>query len=118
MRKAEKQSIFPSGMFSQTLMAAECNSQMFEFMGAFVYSSLYKMMREDDIPKMEKLMDVCHAAPDVPIESDIHMVGTDGYDTYVMNLCYRSESNKYHIELKIWHTVRRFWKRQSWRRNF
>ena len=28
------------------------------------------------------------------------MVGTDGYDTYVMNLCYRSESNKYHIELK------------------
>lgn len=100
MRKAEKQSVFPSGMFSQTLMAAECNSQMFEFMGAFVYSSLYKMMREDDIPKMEKLMDVCHAAPDVPIESDIHMVGTDGYDTYVMNLCYRSESNKYHIELK------------------
>ena len=52
-------------MFSQTLMAAECNSQMFEFMDAFVYSSLYKMMREDDVPKMEKLMDVCRATPDV-----------------------------------------------------
>lgn len=100
MKNAEKPSAFPSGMFSQTLMAAECNSQMFEFMGAYVYSSLYKMMREDDVPKMEKLMDVCHAAPDVPIEADIHMTGVDGCDTYVMNLCFRSESNKYHIELK------------------
>ena len=39
----------PAGRFGRSLLAAECNQQMFELLGEYIYSSLYKMMPQEDM---------------------------------------------------------------------
>lgn len=94
------QAEYPAGMFESSLFAAECNGQMYEFMGAFVYSSLFKMLSEKDIPRVEKALKRCRQAPGSVAEECVHMIGEDGYDTFIMNMSFRQDIEKYYIELQ------------------
>lgn len=100
MEKRGMQAAYPAGMFEPWLLAAECNSQMFEFMGAFVYSSLYKMMSEEDIPRVENALKRCLQEPGTVLEECVHMIAGDGYDTFIMSMKYHQDIGKYYIELR------------------
>lgn len=100
MENTWMQAEYPAGMFDSSLFAAECNSQMFEFMGAFVYSSLYKMLSEEDIPRVEKALKRCIQAPGIAVEECVHIIDEDGYDTFIMNMNFHQDIGKFYIELQ------------------
>lgn len=94
------QTAYPAGKFEKSLMAAECNGQMFKLMGEHVYSSLYKIICEDDIVRVEAMLEECVRMPGRFRERCVHIAGEDGrLDTYVMNACLE-EDGKYYVELQ------------------
>lgn len=95
------ETVYPAGRFDRSLMAAECNNQMFELMGYFIYSSLYKMMQEEDVPRIENALERCRQTPDAVVEECVHIIREDGgYDSYIMNISLCSGGEKYYIELQ------------------
>lgn len=100
MRETQIQTTYPAGMFLESLMAAECNGRMFELMGERVYSSLYKMMREEDVPKVESALETCRRFPGRLVEECVHVLTGESYATYIMEAHFLEDENKYYVELK------------------
>lgn len=90
----------PAGRFGRSLMAAECNQQMFELLGEYIYSSLYKMMPQEDISRVERALEKCAEDPLIVVEECVHLIKSDGiYDTFIMSISLCRDGEKYYIEL-------------------
>lgn len=101
MEKTGMLKVYPAGSFDQSLMAVECNGQMFELMGDYIYSSLYKLMPKEDIPRVENAMEKCRKTPDTVVEECVHIAKNAGaYETYIMSVSRCVDGEKYHIELQ------------------
>jgi len=91
----------PAGRFDLMLMPAECNSQMFELLGTRVISPLYKVLHEEDIPRVEKALERCKQDPENAVEEYVRVSDEEGnYDTHVMNVLLCVDCKNYYIKLK------------------
>jgi len=77
------------------------NRQMYDFMGDYVYSSLYKMLREDDIKRLEEAVNKSAEPEAGTVDECIHVVnGQDGYDSYLVSVEDCRDSEHFRIELQ------------------
>ena len=96
------ETIYPAAKFNRTLNLEEANHQMYLFMGEHVYSSFYKMVREDAVPRLEAVVERCAQLPaDEHIDECIPLINQQGgYDTFMITIQKYSNSDSFFIELK------------------
>lgn len=83
-------SIYPAAKFtfSLTLTLQEANSAMFRFLGERQYSSLYKIVREDDLERLQNAVEKCkRLSPGEEIDECIQMLNQQGeYEKFIVIL--------------------------------
>lgn len=100
LEKTGMQKVYPAGRFDQQLMAAECNEPMYKLIGDNVYSSLYKLIVKEDIPRVEKALEKCRMALDIPVEECVHILSSGKCETYIMSVRGCNDADRYYIELQ------------------
>lgn len=92
---------YPFGVFDRSLVVKSGNRQLYGFMGEYVYLSLYKMVRESDIPKLQAAVSACDAEGQVWVEECVHILGSDKeYETYILRIRRCPEPEEYEIEFQ------------------
>ena len=100
MGKENIEVAFPCGRFDRSLLISSGNQQMYEFMGEHTYLPLYKMVQEEDVPKLQAAVSFCDIPKHAATEECIHILnGSGGYDTYVLNICKCTNYDGYELEL-------------------
>ncbi len=101
MSKSTIDAVFPAGRFDKFLMLIDGNRQMYDFMGKFVYCSLHKMMREEDVKRLEAAIDKCTNPPGGSVDECVHVVNDDGeYDRFLVSVQDCCDSKHYRIEFQ------------------
>lgn len=101
MEQEKLQTLRPSGKFDELLLSVACNKQMYDFLGGYVNSSLYKMMRQDEIPLVERALQRCREKSDCVVKECIHFLNRDGdYDVFYMSVSRCLDGSGYYIELQ------------------
>ena len=101
MSRGRIDTAYPFGMFDGSLIVKSGNRQLYGFMGDYVYLSLYKMVQESDIPKLQAAVTACDAEGQTWVEECVHILGSDKeYDTYILRIRKSPESEEYEIEFQ------------------
>lgn len=81
-------SIYPAAKFTFSLTLHEANSLMFRFLGERQYSSLYKIVREEDLERLHTAVEKCEKlSPDEEIDECIQLLNQQGeYEKYFVIL--------------------------------
>ena len=83
-------SIYPAAKFtfSLTLTLQEANSEMFRFLGERQYSSLYRIVREEDLERLQNAVEKCrNLSPEEEIDECIQLQNQQGeYEKYLVIL--------------------------------
>ena len=81
-------SIYPAAKFTFSLTLYEANGLMFRFLGERQYSSLYKIVREEDLERMRTAVDRCRElSPGEEIDECIQLQNQQGeYEKYFVIL--------------------------------
>jgi len=95
------EAVFPAGRFDRYLMLTDGNRQMFDFMGKYVYSSLYKMIQEEDIKRLEKAISKCQEETAGCVDECVHVINARGdYDKCLVCIQDCCDSEHYRIEFQ------------------
>lgn len=90
---------FPAGKFDKYLMVSDGNRQMYEVMGEYVYSPLYKMVCDDDVRKLSDALADCDENESVNI--CVRLIGDGGeYEKFILDICKCADEDKFMIEFQ------------------
>ena len=97
-------SIYPAAKFtfSLTLTLQEANSAMFRFLGERQYSSLYKIVREEDLERLQNAVEKCkNLSSGEEINECIQMQNQQGeYEKYIVILQKYQDIDYVYLELR------------------
>lgn len=78
---------FPAGRFDRSFNLIDGNKLLYDMIGENLYSSLYKMLLDEDHRKITSAMESCDKNQDGEVDKTIHIVNKDGgYDKYVISM--------------------------------
>ena len=93
--------VFPAGRFDKFLMLIDGNRQMYDFMGAYVYFPLYKIILEEDIERIEAAISKCGESGAGSVDECVHILNDQGeYDRFLVNVEDCQDSKHYRIEFQ------------------
>ncbi len=95
-------SIYPAAKFTFSLTLYEANGLMFRFLGERQYSSLYKIVREEDLERMRTAVDRCRElSPGEEIDECIQLQNQQGeYEKYFVILRKYEGEDFVYLELR------------------
>lgn len=81
-------SVYPAAKFTFSLTVHEANSQMFRFLGERQFSSLYKIVRDEDLERLQSAVEKCKELPfDKEIDECIQLQNQQGaYEKFIVIL--------------------------------
>lgn len=92
---------YPSGRFDTNLVLQGGSKQMYEFMGEYIYLSLYKRVQEKDVFRLKSAISLCDTSDAAPVEECVHILNESGeYDTFIINIRKGQDFEGYEIELQ------------------
>lgn len=101
------EAVYPVGRFDRSLLVVGGNKQMYEFIGEYVYSPLYKLVLEKDVDRLKAAVSRCdmqwgsQGGSCEDVEECIHIINETGrYDTYIVVLRKVRDFDGYEIELQ------------------
>lgn len=101
MGRGNIQAAYPVGRFDKNLVLQGGSKQMYEFMGEYIYLSLYRRVLEKDIIKLQTAIALCDTSDSVPVEECVHILNENGeYDTFVIKARMGQDFEGYEIELQ------------------
>ncbi len=99
MKNMAVTAVYPAGRFDSALMVQDGNRQMFELLGEYLYSPLYKMVSEKDINRLEAVLESC--GEDESTDECVQLKNPQGgYDKYILSVRRCSGTGEYYIELQ------------------
>lgn len=96
------EAVYPVGRLDRGLLVVGGNKAMYEFVGEYIYSPLYKMVLEKDVERLKNAVSRCdsQAGPE-DVEECVHFInGQGGYDTYLVVLRRFRDADGYEVELQ------------------
>ncbi len=94
------EAIYPVGRLDKGLLVVGGNKRMYEFVGEYIYSPLYKLVLEKDVDRLKNAVSLCDLQPE-DVEECVHFInGRGGYDTYLVILRRAGNFDGYEIELQ------------------
>lgn len=95
-------SIYPAAKFTFSLTLHEANGSMFRFLGERQYSSLYKIVREEDLERLQSAVEKCKELPsDKEIDECIQLQNQQGeYEKYIVILRKYENMDYVYLELR------------------
>lgn len=98
------EAIYPVGRLDKSLLVVGGNKPMYEFIGKYIYSPLYKMVLEEDVDKLKNAVSCCNLQSGTQaedVEECLHFINEQGrYDTYLVALRRIRDFDGYEIELQ------------------
>lgn len=101
------EALYPVGRLDRSLLVVGGNRQMYEFIGKYIYSPLYKIVREEDVDRLKEAVARCdrvwESGEGTPkdVEECIHFINEGGgYDTYLVVIRKVRDFGGYEIELQ------------------
>ncbi len=101
------EAVYPVGRLDRSLLVVGGNKQMYEFIGKYIYSSLYKMVLEKDVDRLKAAVSRCdmqweaQGGSHEDVEECIHIINENGqYDTYIVVLRREKGFDGYEVELQ------------------
>ncbi len=93
--------VFPAGRFDKFLMLTDGNRQMYDFMGAYVYCSLHKMIRQEDVKRLEDAVRRCVEPGVGCVDECVHVINAQGeYERFLVSVEDCGDSEHYRIEFQ------------------
>lgn len=95
-------SIYPAAKFTFSLTLHEANGSMFRFLGERQYSSLYRIVREEDLERLQSAVEKCKGLPsDKEIDECIQLQNQQGeYEKYIVILRKYENIDYVYLELR------------------
>lgn len=95
-------SLYPAAKVDSTFNFREANKLMYLFMEEKIYASLYKIMREDDVPRLQAAMEKCQQLPEQEeVDECVHLLNAQGvYEKFLITLQKCCEEDRFYIELQ------------------
>lgn len=91
--------VYPAGRFDSALMVQDGNRQVFELLGEYLYSPLYKMVLKKDVKRLEAAVESCTEAESV--DECVQLVNARGeYEKYIVSVRKNSAAGDYYIEFQ------------------
>lgn len=101
------EAVYPVGRLDRSLLVVGGNKQMYEFVGEYVHSPLYKMVQEKDVDRLKAAISRCDMQRRLQtdshedVEECIHIINEAGkYDTYIVILRKVRDFDGYEVELQ------------------
>ncbi|MCM1056862.1 MAG: GGDEF domain-containing protein [Firmicutes bacterium] len=100
------EAVYPVGRLDRSLLVVGGNKQMYELIGEYIYSPLYKIVFEKDVDRLKKAVARCDSrweagGPQEDVEECIHLINEAGqYDTYIVVLRREKGFDGYEVELQ------------------
>lgn len=99
MGKSVMDAVFPAGKFDKYLMVSDGNRQMYELMGEYVYSPLYKMVCDEDVQKLKEALSDC--GENGSADLCVRLIGAGGeYEKFILDICRCADEDKFLIEFQ------------------
>lgn len=99
MSEAVINAAYPAGMFDSSLIVQDGNPQVFEFLGEYLYSPLYKMMPAEDIKRLETALKKCDSGE--CIDECVKLINERGeYTKYLLSVEKYPDRGMYYIEFR------------------
>lgn len=77
--------LYPAGKFDSSMMIQDGSKELFDFMGEYIYSPLYKMVRQEDIGRLEAAMQSC--TEDTAADECVQLLNERGeYEKFVLSV--------------------------------
>lgn len=77
--------LYPAGKFDSSMMIQDGSKELFDFMGEYVYSPLYKMVRKEDIGRLEAAMQSC--TENTVVDECVQLLNEHGeYEKFVLSV--------------------------------
>lgn len=90
---------YPAGRFDNTLMVQDGNRQVFELLGEYLYSPLYKMVPQKDIKRLKAAVAGC--SEEESIDECVQLINAQGeYEKYIVSVRKYSSEGDYYIEFQ------------------
>lgn len=91
--------IYPAGRFDSSLMVQDGNRQVFELLGEYIYSPLYKMVLKKDIKRLEAAVNSC--SEEESVDECVQLAGARGeYEKYIVSVRKYGSEGDYYIEFQ------------------
>ena len=91
--------VYPAGRFDNTLMVQDGNRQVFELLGEYIYSPLYKMVQKKDIRRLEAAVNSC--SEEESVDECVQLVNAQGeYEKYIVSVRKSGSEGDYYIEFQ------------------
>lgn len=90
--------VYPVGRFDSALMVQDGNRQVFELLGEYLYSPLYKMVLKKDVGRLEAAVKGC--TEEEAVDECVQLIDAQGeYEKYIVSVR-RDGSEGYYIEFQ------------------
>lgn len=91
--------VYPAGRFDNSLMVQDGNRQVFELLGEYIYSPLYKMVLKKDVKRLEAAVNSC--SEEESVDECVQLAGAQGeYEKYIVSVRKYSSAGDYYIEFQ------------------
>ncbi len=91
--------VYPAGRFDGALMVQDGNRQVFELLGEYLYSPLYKMVLKKDIKRLEAAVRSC--SEEESVDECVQLANAQGeYEKYIVSVRKNSGAGDYYIEFQ------------------
>lgn len=90
---------YPAGRFDTAMNILYGNDKIYNFLGNDVYTSLYKIVADEDKNKLAMAIDKCNCFPEQRFDESVHIRNQDeGYDTYLLNISKCQDAEEYYVD--------------------
>lgn len=91
--------VYPAGRFDNSLMVQDGNRQVFELLGEYIYSPLYKMVLEKDAKRLEAAVQSC--TEEESVDECVQLANAQGeYEQYIVSVRKYCSERDYYIEFQ------------------
>lgn len=91
--------VYPAGRFDSALMVQDGNRQVFELLGEYLYSPLYKMVLKKDVKRLEAAVKSC--TEEESVDECVQLAGPQGeYEKYIVSVRKDGSGGDYYIEFQ------------------
>ena len=95
------EAVYPVGRLDKSLLLVGGNKRMYDFMGEYIYTPLYKRVLERDVDRLKAAVARCDARETEDVEECVHILNEDGkYDVFIVILRKIKNFEGYEIELQ------------------
>lgn len=90
---------YPAGRFDNTLMVQDGNRQVFELLGEYLYSPLYKMVHKKDIKRLEAAVADC--SEEESVDECVQLINAQGeFEKYIVSVRKYGSTGDYYISFQ------------------